>query len=76
MAPKQERRKRGKWEHYNADYNADENSQSSGGFNERQNTIEKDISSGNFKASVSTESGWICILAASSSLIFLQKHFA
>ncbi|VDN60863.1 unnamed protein product [Dracunculus medinensis] len=56
MAPKQERRKRGKWEHYNADYNADENSQSSGGFNERQNTIEKDISSGNFKASVSTES--------------------
>uniref|UniRef100_F1KWF4 General transcription and DNA repair factor IIH helicase/translocase subunit XPB n=1 Tax=Ascaris suum TaxID=6253 RepID=F1KWF4_ASCSU len=38
MAPKQERRKRGKWEHYNADFNADENSQSSSSFGERQNS--------------------------------------
>uniref|UniRef100_A0A915AQ27 General transcription and DNA repair factor IIH helicase/translocase subunit XPB n=3 Tax=Parascaris univalens TaxID=6257 RepID=A0A915AQ27_PARUN len=37
-APKQERRKRGKWEHYNADFNADENSQSSSSFTERQNS--------------------------------------
>lgn len=36
MAPKQERRKRGRWEQYNADFNADENSQSQSSFSDRQ----------------------------------------
>uniref|UniRef100_A0A915Q360 General transcription and DNA repair factor IIH helicase/translocase subunit XPB n=1 Tax=Setaria digitata TaxID=48799 RepID=A0A915Q360_9BILA len=42
MAPgKSERRKRGRWEQYNADFNADENSQSSN-LGERINSSEKD----------------------------------
>ncbi|VDD92592.1 unnamed protein product [Enterobius vermicularis] len=43
MAPKQERRKRGRWEQYNADFNADENSQSQSSFSDRQgNSNDKD----------------------------------
>ncbi|EJD76645.1 helicase, variant [Loa loa] len=42
MAPgKSERRKRGRWEQYNADFNADENSQSSN-LGERNNSSDKD----------------------------------
>lgn len=42
MAPgKSERRKRGRWEQYNADFNADENSQSSN-LGERSNSGDKD----------------------------------
>lgn len=42
MAPgKSERRKRGRWEQYNADFNADENSQSSN-LGEKSNPSDKD----------------------------------
>lgn len=42
MAPgKSERRKRGRWEQYSADFNADENSQSSN-LGEKNNSSEKD----------------------------------
>lgn len=38
MGPRTERRKRGKWEQYNADFNSDETSQSWSNSNDKQNS--------------------------------------
>lgn len=65
MAPKQERRKRGRWEQYNADFNADENSQSQSSFSDRQgNSNDKD--SGN-------AAGLFIVFSTRKFLIFVNN---